>query len=223
MQERYALDPVCGMTVEIATAAVRTTREGVRYHFCATACHDRFMANPLRYLGEGMETPPEPVDGESAEAPVRIRECPGCAAPVRAVETEAAIMGRLTMTEYATLVRQNWRRRLGRRAYDRHHSSRLIRALALHAMRPESPVSSMALEEELSLEVARLRAEGLNRPQVQRELYHLSRAAVDVLMRAGLPVRQKAAMTETMDRRLLALLEWPNNRVAKGPSMAEPA
>jgi P-type Cu+ transporter len=53
MEGRHALDPVCGMTVDIDTAASRTTWNGVRYHFCAESCRDRFLANPMRYLGEG--------------------------------------------------------------------------------------------------------------------------------------------------------------------------
>lgn len=117
-------------------------------------------------------------------------------------------MGDLTMPEYATMVRHIWRHRLGRRAYGREHSARLIRALALHAVKPESPVASIAVEEELTREVARLRADGLNRAQVQRELYHLFRAASDVLVRAGLPVRETAAMIELLGNRLVSLLEW---------------
>lgn len=220
MEAQHALDPVCGMTVEVDRAAARTTFDGARYHFCATTCRDRFIASPLRYLGEGIEPRVQLEVGGTSGGSVRIRDCPACAAPVRSVEAEPTVLGRLTMTEYATLVRQEWRHRLGRRAYARHHSSRLIRALALHAMRPESPVGSMGVDEALSLEVARLRAEGLNRPQVQRELYHLARAAGDVLMRAGLPGRQTATMIETLDRNLLSLVEWPTAGVADGAFMA---
>lgn len=223
MEARHALDPVCGMTIEIDTAAARTTWDGVRYHFCATTCRDRFVANPMRYLGDGMESPLEAGGATTPVGPPRMRPCPACDAAVPSADPEPTILGRLTMAEYATLVRQEWRHRLGRRAYARHHSSRLIRALALHALRPESPVARIGVEEELSLEVARLRADGLNRPQVQRELYHLAHAAGEVLMRAGLPPRRTAAMIETLDRKLLTLVDWQASGVETGSFMTETA
>lgn len=45
-----AVDPVCGMTVEIATAADRFEHEGVTYWFCATGCRRRFERDPAAYL-----------------------------------------------------------------------------------------------------------------------------------------------------------------------------
>lgn len=45
-----AIDPVCGMTVEVATARYRTTHEGRTYLFCNARCLERFTADPARYL-----------------------------------------------------------------------------------------------------------------------------------------------------------------------------
>ena len=45
-----AIDPVCGMTVEIATAKHTHTHEGQPYYFCAASCRTRFAADPVRYL-----------------------------------------------------------------------------------------------------------------------------------------------------------------------------
>ncbi len=45
-----AVDPVCGMTVEKATAADRYEHEGVTYWFCATGCRRRFERDPEAYL-----------------------------------------------------------------------------------------------------------------------------------------------------------------------------
>ena len=45
-----AVDPVCGMTVEVATAADRFDHEGVTYWFCATGCRRRFEREPAAYL-----------------------------------------------------------------------------------------------------------------------------------------------------------------------------
>lgn len=48
-----ALDPVCGMAVESASAAARTEHRGVTYYFCSTSCHDTFAANPDQYAARG--------------------------------------------------------------------------------------------------------------------------------------------------------------------------
>ena len=39
-----AIDPVCGMTVPVATSRYRATRDGHTYHFCSAACHERFVS-----------------------------------------------------------------------------------------------------------------------------------------------------------------------------------
>ncbi|MEP7152279.1 MAG: heavy metal translocating P-type ATPase [Nitrospira sp.] len=44
-----ATDPICGMTVEPASAAGHFDYEGVTYHFCSTHCLDRFRAAPNQY------------------------------------------------------------------------------------------------------------------------------------------------------------------------------
>jgi P-type Cu+ transporter len=42
-------DPVCGMTVDPATAAGSTTHEGTTYHFCSRHCLAQFEADPAKY------------------------------------------------------------------------------------------------------------------------------------------------------------------------------
>lgn len=42
--EGFAVDPVCGMTVELATAIRRTDEAGVEHAFCSVHCADRFRA-----------------------------------------------------------------------------------------------------------------------------------------------------------------------------------
>ncbi len=44
------LDPVCGMTVDPATAAGRLTHAGTEYHFCSRGCLAKFAADPDAYL-----------------------------------------------------------------------------------------------------------------------------------------------------------------------------
>ena len=50
MEMETALDPVCGMDVDPATAAASHAHEGQTYYFCAQGCHDRFVANPDKFL-----------------------------------------------------------------------------------------------------------------------------------------------------------------------------
>ena len=45
-----ARDPVCGMTVEPATAAGHAEYGGETYHFCSLSCRDRFRAAPTHYV-----------------------------------------------------------------------------------------------------------------------------------------------------------------------------
>jgi len=40
----YAIDPVCGMQVEVANAAARSERDGQVVYFCSDHCHHRFEA-----------------------------------------------------------------------------------------------------------------------------------------------------------------------------------
>jgi Cu+-exporting ATPase len=52
--ETAVIDPVCGMTVQPATAAGSYEYQGKTYHFCATSCLTKFRNDPIHYL-----TPPE--------------------------------------------------------------------------------------------------------------------------------------------------------------------
>jgi xanthine dehydrogenase accessory factor len=45
-----AIDPVCGMMVEIASARHRSTLNGQEYYFCCPACKRLFERNPQEYL-----------------------------------------------------------------------------------------------------------------------------------------------------------------------------
>ena len=46
-----ALDPVCGMTIEKATAAATREHSGETYYFCMEGCAESFSADPSRYVG----------------------------------------------------------------------------------------------------------------------------------------------------------------------------
>ena len=43
-------DPVCGMTVDPATAWHKAVHAGAAYHFCSAGCREKFVAEPQRFL-----------------------------------------------------------------------------------------------------------------------------------------------------------------------------
>jgi len=49
-QEKTALDPVCGMTVNQGVTEIATTIQGRTYFFCAEGCRKAFIADPQKYL-----------------------------------------------------------------------------------------------------------------------------------------------------------------------------
>lgn len=51
-------DPVCGMEVDPAKAEHKHEHAGETYYFCSQGCHDKFVAEPSKYLGERSETKP---------------------------------------------------------------------------------------------------------------------------------------------------------------------
>jgi P-type Cu+ transporter len=55
-----AIDPVCGMTVDIATAKHVSKLHHHRYYFCSAGCRTKFQAKPAMYL-EGVDKVVEPV------------------------------------------------------------------------------------------------------------------------------------------------------------------
>ncbi len=45
-----AIDPVCGMSVEIATAEFMSEHRGTKYYFCCGGCRHMFEKDPGKYL-----------------------------------------------------------------------------------------------------------------------------------------------------------------------------
>lgn len=45
-----AVDPVCGMHVDVQTSRHRAEHEGRLWHFCSGRCREKFVAEPQRYL-----------------------------------------------------------------------------------------------------------------------------------------------------------------------------
>ena len=44
-----AIDPVCGMTVDVATARHRSVHDGRTFYFCSAGCRQRFEKDPARF------------------------------------------------------------------------------------------------------------------------------------------------------------------------------
>ncbi|MCS3452744.1 heavy metal translocating P-type ATPase [Bradyrhizobium elkanii] len=57
----FAIDPVCGMKVNPATAKHRFSYKGEEYLFCSGRCRERFEADPEKYLKPREEEPPAPA------------------------------------------------------------------------------------------------------------------------------------------------------------------
>ena len=51
-------DPVCGMTVDPATAAHRTGYHGRQHYFCSAGCQTKFEADPERYVAPAPRAAP---------------------------------------------------------------------------------------------------------------------------------------------------------------------
>ena len=50
-QPTTIIDPVCGMSVDPATAAAKTCHNGVEVYFCAQGCKQAFETHPQKYTG----------------------------------------------------------------------------------------------------------------------------------------------------------------------------
>jgi Cu+-exporting ATPase len=50
MANQSATDPICGMSVDPATARHTAEHQGKTYYFCAPGCKKAFEADPAKYL-----------------------------------------------------------------------------------------------------------------------------------------------------------------------------
>jgi YHS domain-containing protein len=66
----FAVDPVCGMTVDPAKTPHRHTHEGHEYFFCSGGCRGKFIADPAKYLRK------DAAEAAPATPPGTIYTCP---------------------------------------------------------------------------------------------------------------------------------------------------
>ncbi len=67
----FAIDPVCGMTVEISPKALHAEHAGHSYYFCGPSCRTKFISHPEKYLD------PAEIEAAKATAPKDVEyTCP---------------------------------------------------------------------------------------------------------------------------------------------------
>src|SRR6187401_1859503 len=81
VQAPGAVDPVCGMTVDPATAKFSAEHQGKRYYFCCGGCQAKFTADPARYLLAAGRSEDRPLHSSD-----KVVRGPGCSDPGHAVE-----------------------------------------------------------------------------------------------------------------------------------------
>jgi Cu+-exporting ATPase len=72
-----AIDPVCGMEVDLRAGKPTHAHAGVTYHFCCKGCRDRFAADPARYLDTARAAAAPARNGPPPPAGT-IYGCPMC-------------------------------------------------------------------------------------------------------------------------------------------------
>jgi P-type Cu+ transporter len=109
-----AKDPVCGMSVDPASAKHKAEHAGATYYFCSGSCRDKFAGEPARFLTKRTEASPKKSapSGAVYTCPMhpQIRQlgpgnCPICG---MALEPEVATPTEGPSAELADMTRRLW-------------------------------------------------------------------------------------------------------------------
>jgi heavy metal translocating P-type ATPase len=107
-----AIDPVCGMTVKVATAKHRSDAGGGSHYFCSAGCKTKFEADPAKYLEGRKDDPADAPEGAIFTCPMHpeIRQagpgsCPICG---MALEPETVSAEAEPNHELADMTRRFW-------------------------------------------------------------------------------------------------------------------
>lgn len=113
-----AKDPVCGMSVSVATAKHRLEHSGETYFFCGPRCLEKFSAEPDRYVHStaAAQAPPAPLpptaEGTRYTCPMHpeiVQKGPGtCPICGMALEPQVATLDDAPNDELASMVRRFW-------------------------------------------------------------------------------------------------------------------
>jgi Cu+-exporting ATPase len=105
------IDPVCGMQVDPQKTAHHATHEGAEFHFCSAGCRGKFIADPVRYLGNA-QTHADAPDGTVWTCPMHpeVRQdhpgaCPLCG---MALEPVTVTADTAPSPELADMTRRFW-------------------------------------------------------------------------------------------------------------------
>jgi P-type Cu+ transporter len=106
-----ATDPVCGMSVDPATATERAEHQGRSYFFCGAHCRQRFLADPLRFLSPEVAAPSPPAAAGKVQwtcpmHPQIVREEPG-SCPICGMALEPTA-GEVENPELRDMTRRFW-------------------------------------------------------------------------------------------------------------------
>jgi Cu+-exporting ATPase len=105
-------DPVCGMSVDPATARHRAEYAGRSYFFCGARCRERFVAEPGRFLGDQPAPSPTVPEGTPWTCPMHpeiVRDEPGsCPICGMALEPMTPTAGEESNPELADMTRRFW-------------------------------------------------------------------------------------------------------------------
>jgi P-type Cu+ transporter len=112
-----AKDPVCGMSVDPATAEHRHEHAGTTYYFCCNGCREKFAAGPERYLTPAPKDEMPAPEGVKYTCPMhpeivqdRPGDCPICGmtlepvAPVAGAEPENPELTSMTRRFWVSVV-----------------------------------------------------------------------------------------------------------------------
>jgi len=109
-------DPVCGMTVDPASAAGSVDYGGHTYYFCSKGCAAKFQADPEKYLHPQTETEPMPAASAGGEhtCPMHpeVRKvgpgaCPKCGMALEPVSVTRESLDEVN-PEYVDMRRRFW-------------------------------------------------------------------------------------------------------------------
>ncbi|MGE3065132.1 MAG: heavy metal translocating P-type ATPase [Hyphomicrobiaceae bacterium] len=93
LAEGKAVDPVCGMTVTVATAKHTADHDGKTFYFCSARCREKFIADPAHYLHKPEKPAPQgtvytcPMHPEIRQA--GPGSCPICGMALEPVDVTA--------------------------------------------------------------------------------------------------------------------------------------
>jgi P-type Cu+ transporter len=106
------IDPVCGMSVDPATARHRVEHAGREYFFCSPRCRERFVGEPERFVGGREAAPPQAPAGAEWTCPMHpeiVRDGPGsCPICGMALEPMTPVAGEAENPELADMSRRFW-------------------------------------------------------------------------------------------------------------------